>query len=165
MNVKKIVSIAAAALMSTGALALAAPGQCEHDGKSGLAMHGQMAEKLNLSEAQKTQMQELMTGFEAENQGLMDAMKQTRQQLADARKANDTAPATSLAATAEQQRADMKQRREAQHEKMLQFLTPEQRTQMQQMRSQMEQDRSERGERGVKRMKGRAHQGGAAKSR
>ena len=176
MNVKKIVSIAAATLMTTGVLAIAAPGDGAHCGvKSGHAKQGRMgekmnqghmAEKLNLTDAQQTQMKELKGTFHAENQSLMDAMKQTREDLRAARQANDTARAASLAATAEQQRADLQQRREAQHERMLQILTPEQRTQMQKMHETMK----ERGERGVKKQrmkkdgaKAHAHQSGSTR--
>jgi Spy/CpxP family protein refolding chaperone len=169
MNVRQIVSIAAATLITTGALAIAAPGEGAHGGKGGHEMHGKrgpmhgmMAEKLGLSEAQKTQMQQMMETFRGENQSLMDAMKQTRTELRDARQANDTARAASLAATAEQKRADMQQRREAQHERMLQILTPEQRTQMQQMHEQMKERRGNAMKKdGAKKMQHGNH-GGAA---
>jgi Spy/CpxP family protein refolding chaperone len=162
MRSKTIVSIAAAALLTTGALAIAAPGHGEKSHRAHGEKHGTMqqrlAEKLGLSEAQKTQMKDLMASFRAENQTLMDAMKQTREQLRAARQAKDTARAASLAATAEEQRAEMEKRREAQHQRMLQILTPEQRLQMEQMHEQM---KGRHGEMKEKRMDGHAGHHGA----
>lgn len=167
MKMTTIVSIAAAALLTSGALAIAAPG---HGGNAGAdmhgkgAMHGRMAEKLGLTDAQKTQVKELMESFRSENQALLDEMKQTRGELREARQAKDTARAASLAARAEEQRAALKTRREAQHEKMLQLLTPEQRTEMQQMHEKMQQRRGAKEERGkgMGGMKGHAHHGAGA---
>lgn len=145
-------TILVATLALGGALAFAAPGDGVHGSKHGkMGMHdgfGKMAEKLNLTDAQKTQMQETHQAFRTENEALFNAMRDTREQLREARQSGNTALASTLAATAEQQRAELKVKKDALHERTLQLLTPEQRAQMEEMKAQ----RAERGkQRGQKR--------------
>lgn len=137
---KRIVT--AAAVLALGAsLAFAGPGEGHKHGKQG--MHGKggaahmerMAEKLNLSEGQKIQMEELRKGFEVQNEPLWTAMKQTKTEMKAAHEAGDTARVEALRATVEQQRNQMKAQREAQHAQMMNILTPEQRTQLEAMKS------------------------------
>ena len=145
-------TILVATLALGGALAFAGPGDGVHGSKHGkMGMHGgfgYMAEKLNLTDAQKTQMQETHQAFRTENEALFNAMRDTREQLREARQTGNTALASTLAATAEQQRAELKVKKDALHERTLQLLTPEQRAQMEEMKAQ----RAERGKhRGQKR--------------
>jgi Spy/CpxP family protein refolding chaperone len=143
---KRIVT--AAAVLALGAsLAFAGPGEGrkhgkhEMHGKGGAAHMERMAEKLNLSEGQKIQMEELRKGFQVQNEPLWTAMKQTKSEMKAAREAGDTARVEALRATVEQQRTQMKDQRQAPHEQMMNILTPEQRTQLEAMKS-------ERGHRG-----------------
>lgn len=156
---------AAATLMTT--LAFAAPdgGERGH-GRHGMRGEGmqhrgahleRMAERLGLSEAQKVQMRELRESFRAETEPQRTAMHETMKQLREARQAEDTARAQQLAATLEGQRAQIRELRKAQHERMLALLTAEQRAKVEEMQAQREQRRGERrGRRG-----GREHRGGA----
>lgn len=141
-------TILVATLALGGALAFASPGDGVHGSKHGKkGMHGgfgTMAEKLNLTDAQKTQMQETHQAFRTENEALFNAMRDTGEQLREARQSGNTALASTLAATAEQQRAELKVKKDALHERTLQLLTPEQRAQMEEMKAQ-------RGERGKQR--------------
>ncbi|HVT43601.1 MAG TPA: Spy/CpxP family protein refolding chaperone [Thermoanaerobaculia bacterium] len=139
--------ITAAAVLALGAsLALAAPHGGKFHGKHG--RHGvdmsRMAEKLNLSEAQKQQMKELHEGFKAESEPFRSSFKQTKADYRAALEAGDTAQAESLKSTLETQRAEMDERRKAQHERMLQILTPDQRAQLETMKSERKARRGSR---------------------
>ena len=130
----------AAAVLALGAsLAFAGPGGGKmHGGKHGRggeAHMERMAEKLNLSEGQKIQMSELRKTFQTENEPLWTAMKQTKTELKAAQEAGDTARVEALRATMKTQKDQMKVVRQAQHEKMMTILTPDQRAQLEAMRA------------------------------
>jgi protein CpxP len=134
---KKIVT--AAAVLALGAsLAFAGPGEGKMHGKHGRGgeAHMQhMAEKLNLSEGQKIQLEQMHENFRAQSEPLWTAMRQTKTELKAAKEAGDTARVEALRATLTTQKEQMKAQRQAQHEQMLTILTPEQRTQLETMRS------------------------------
>lgn len=113
-------------------------------GKHGEANITRLAEKLNLSDAQKQQLEDQQKNFRESNQHRFEAHRDTMKQYRDARQAGDTARAEALKATLEVQRGELKQLRKAQHEAMLSVLTAEQRAQFETMKS-------ERGRRGHKR--------------
>ena len=161
---KTMVVLAAASLIST--MALAAPltgegergrrGHGEHGhGERGHSMRGhdgeelleRMAERLNLSEAQKLQIRQLHEGFRTQTEPQRTAMFETMKSLREARQAGDTATAQRLAASLEGQFAQMHEIRKAQHERMLALLTPEQRAKVEEMKAEREQRRGERGSR------------------
>mgnify|MGYP006206321851 CR=1 FL=1 len=133
------------------ALAFAGPGEGKrhgkrhgmHDGK-GMA---RLAEKLNLTDAQKQQMQEQRQNFRASNQHRFEAFRDTRRQYREARQAGDTARAEELKAALELQRGELDQLRDAQHTAMLSILTPEQRTQLEALKAERQEQRKERRER------------------
>ncbi|HUP64006.1 MAG TPA: Spy/CpxP family protein refolding chaperone [Thermoanaerobaculia bacterium] len=137
--------IAVAALGLTASLAFAGPGEGHgkrhgRHGKAGLSHH--VAEKLNLTETQKQQVDQLHKGVEASVAPLFESMKATKMQLREAREANDTAREQSLRATMKAQKEQIRQIHETQHQQFLSVLTAEQRAQLEAMKSEQ---RSRRG--------------------
>ena len=123
-------TIAAVAVFALGA-SLAIAGENWNGGHRGEAgMSGKMAAKLNLSDAQKAQMQDLRKSFHEQNKAFFESAKATRQQFRAAKDANDTAKLEALRPTMEAQRAQMKQLRDAQRENFRTILTAEQRAQL-----------------------------------
>lgn len=104
-------------------------------GQHGEAGFARLAEKLNLTEAQKQQLAEERTNFRASNQHRFEANRDTMRQFREARQAGDTARADALKQTLEVQRGELKQLREAQHQQMLSILTAEQRAQLETLHS------------------------------
>jgi Spy/CpxP family protein refolding chaperone len=129
--------LTAVAVLTLGAsLAIAAPNQGwgKHEGRHG-EWSAEFAQKLNLTDAQKTQLRDLNKSFRADNAAFFQSFHQTREDYRAAMKAGDTAKADSLKATLESQRAQMKQLREAQDSKISTILTPDQRAQWQQIKA------------------------------
>jgi len=129
-NSKWITAVAVAALSAT--MAFAAP----HDGGQG-GWHGKghgrhgfggarLAEKLNLTDAQKQQWIDLEKGFRQDNAAFFQTMRQTWQDFRAAKQAGDTAKMDSLKPAMETQRAQMRQLRDAQELKLAALLTPDQ---------------------------------------
>lgn len=129
---KTITAVVAIAL--SGSLALAA--QAEGDRSKTQGRHAKPMMKgshigagMNLTEDQKAQMKALHDGFRQEHAQFLETVKTTRREYSEAQRSGNTARAEELKATLAGQREQMKQLREAQHEKMLAILTPEQRAQ------------------------------------
>jgi periplasmic protein CpxP/Spy len=128
--------LAAAAVMAVSAsLAIAMPqegkegkGWGGHHGKRGF-MSEKLAQKLNLTDAQKQQIRDLGKAFHQDNKAFFESARQTRQEMKAAKEANDTARLNSLKATVESQKAQFKQLRDAQDAKILSVLTPDQQAQ------------------------------------
>jgi protein CpxP len=128
--------LAGAAVMAVSAsLAIAMPqegkegkGWGGHRGHRG-AMSEKLAQKLNLSDAQKQQIRDLNKAFRQDNKALFESARQMRQELRAAKEANDTAKLNSLKTTVESQKAQFKQLRDAQDAKILSILTPDQQAQ------------------------------------
>ena len=126
--------LAAAAVMAVSAsLAIAMPQEGKgwgggHRGHRG-AMSEKLAQKLNLTDAQKQQIRDLSKAFRQDNKAFFESARQTRQELRAAKEANDTAKLNSLKPTVESQKAQFKQLRDAQDAKILSILTPDQQTQ------------------------------------
>jgi len=142
--------VTAIAVLTLGAsLAIAAP----HDGKFGgkRGRHGMMgerlAEKLNLTDAQKEQIRAIKKETREQNAAFFQSFRQTRQDLRAAREANDTAKLDALKGTLESQHAQMKQIRDAEQQRVLSVLTPEQRTQFEQLKAQRAERHSKHGQR------------------
>ena len=165
----RTITTVAAALALTAGLAFAAPqggGERGHMGKKGHMgaghmgqgdhgkMMGRMAEKLELSEGQKIQMQQLHETFRTQHAPFRESMQATMTQLREARQSGDTARAQQLAAELEGQRAQMQTQRKAMHEQMLTILTPDQKAKLEAMKAEKKNRKGERKQRG-------AHQGGA----
>ena len=132
---KKIISAVAVVALS-GAIAFGAIdegagkgwGHGGHGRRGGMSAH--LAQKLNLTDAQKDQMKALHRSFREDNKAFFQSVRQTRQEMRAAKEAGDTAKVESLKATFQSQRAQMKQLHDAQQDKFLSILTPEQRTQL-----------------------------------
>lgn len=150
----KTFTTVAAALALTAGLAFAAPqgggerghkgmkghmGAGDHAGHMGKDDHGKMmghmAEKLELSEAQKVQMQQLHESFRAQHAPFRESMHATMTQLREARQSGDTARAQQLAAELEGQRAQMQTQRQAMDEQILTILTPDQKAKFEAMKA------------------------------
>lgn len=136
----------AVALALGASLAFAGPGE----GRRGpLGEHREhrmdrLAEKLNLTDAQKAQIEEQRNNFRASNEARFETHRDTMRQYREARKANDTARADALKQTLELQRGELQQLREAQHQAMLSILTAEQREQLEALKSERREHRGKR---------------------
>lgn len=130
----------------------------DHAGHMGKGDHGKMmghmAEKLELSEAQKVRMEQLHESFSTQHAPFRESMQATKAQLREARQSGDTARAQQLAAELEGQRAQMQTQRQAMHEQMLTILTPDQKAKLEAMKAEKQNRKGERKQHG-------AHQGGA----
>jgi protein CpxP len=157
MNKNKWMTMAAVLALSAS-LAIAAPhGGKDRGGKSG-GKHGRgefgekLAEKLNLTDAQKEQIRTIRTNNREQNKAFFEQSRATFEQFREAKKANDTAKLEQLKPALEKQRAQMKQFRAAERQQILALLTPEQRTKF----DALEQERGERhGNRGGRRERNR----------
>jgi Spy/CpxP family protein refolding chaperone len=147
MNKNKLITMAAVvALSATVAFAVPHEGRGGHHGRGG-ELGARMAEKLNLSDAQKQQIKDLQTNFRESNKAFFDQVRDTHKQMDAAREANDTARLDALKATAESQHAQMKQLRDQQQQRIAALLTPEQRAQLDAMKAEREARRAEHGKR------------------
>ena len=152
MNKTKWMTMAAVLALSTS-LAIAAPhdggGKFGRGGKHGRGeMGARLFEKLNLTDAQKTQIRTIHENFREQNKAFFEQSRATFEQYREAKKANDTARLDALKATMDANREQMKRLREQQHAQIANILTPEQRTQWEALKAEREQRRGERGERG-----------------
>lgn len=144
----------AAVVTLSASLAFAAPhegfkGKGGKRGRHGAEFGQRMAEKLNLTDAQKQQIEAINKGFRENNKAAFEGARELRQQFREARKANDTAKLDALKPQMEAQRTQMKQLREAHQAQILAVLTPEQRTQWEALKAEREARRGEkRGPRG-----------------
>jgi periplasmic protein CpxP/Spy len=108
----------------------------EHGFKGGRGHHRgagvseKLAQKLNLSDAQKAQIRDLQAKFRADNKAFFESSKATRQEFRDAKKANDTAKLEALRPAMEAQRAQFKQLRDAQQDGIRNILTADQRAKL-----------------------------------
>ena len=110
-----------------------------------IAFAGQrVPERLNLSDAQKTQWQELRRSFHQENRAFLESFRQTMHDFRAAREANDTAKLESLRPIVQANRAQMQQLREAHDRQLLSILNDEQKAQFQQLRAERQARRRHR---------------------
>jgi Spy/CpxP family protein refolding chaperone len=145
MKKKTISAVAVLALGATMAFATMHDGK---EGKGGWDGHRggfseMYAQKLNLTDAQKTQIADLDKNFRETNKALFEASHQTREQFKAAKVANDTAKLDALRPTMDSQHAQMKQLRDAQDAKIKTILTPEQRAQFDTLKAEREAHRSQ----------------------
>lgn len=140
MNKTKWVTMAAALTLSA-TMAVAAPHGGHGRGHRGAFLGARLAEKLNLTDAQKTQIREIQKGFRAQNQAAFESSRELRQQFREAKKANDTARLESLKPSLEAQRTQMRQLREALQAQIVAVLTPEQRAQLETLKAERKQRR------------------------
>jgi protein CpxP len=134
-------TMTAVAVFALGAsLAFAAPGDWKghegHGDKAGLSE--KMAQKLNLTDAQKAQVKDIEAQFRTDNAAFLQNFRQTMQDVRAAKQANDTVKLDALRPTVESQKAQMKTLRQAQREKIRTILTADQRAQLDAMKAQHE---------------------------
>jgi Spy/CpxP family protein refolding chaperone len=98
-------------------------------------LRGAVAEKLNLTDAQKTQLKQLRETSHQQNEQLFADARAKRQELRSLTEANDPR-ASEVKAQLEALRPQLKAAREQQHTAFLNVLTPEQRTQLEQWKAQ-----------------------------
>ncbi len=135
---KKSVITGVAVLALSASLAIAAPQQEKAWGghhHSRAEMSQRLAQKLNLSDAQKQQLADLHKSFREENASFLAQVRQTRQDFHAAKKAGDQAKIDALKPTLESQRAQMKSLRQAEEQKMMSILTPDQQAQFQALKA------------------------------
>jgi Spy/CpxP family protein refolding chaperone len=131
---KRSILSAVAVLGLTAAIAVAAPngnkgGHGGKHGKHGAERSARLAERLNLTDAQKQQWQSIEQTFRNNNKTFLEQSRQTMADFRAAKQAGDTAKANSLKPLVETQRAQMNQLRAAQEQQLAAILTPAQRTQ------------------------------------
>ena len=137
---KKKWLVAAAVVAVSASLAIAMP----HDekgwgGHRGKGTYGEkLAQKLNLTDAQKQQFRDLNAKFRADNAAFFQTFRQTMSDFRAAKEANDTAKLDALKPALESQKAQMKQLRDAQDAKILTILTPDQQAQFKALKAQHE---------------------------
>jgi periplasmic protein CpxP/Spy len=134
---------AAIAVTALGAaVAFAAPQQ--EGGKAwghghGRHMHGvfskRMADKLNLTDAQKAQVKDIMKAARQENKAFFQQSHADMKSFFEAKKAGDTAKMDALKPTIDSDRAQMKAFRTAQETKIASVLTADQNAQWQQIKA------------------------------
>jgi len=142
---KQLTAVAAVLALST-TIAFAAP----HEGKGGHRrgragqQYGQrFAEKLNLTDAQKAQVDQIRKSFREQNKAFFDSSRETFRQFHEAKKANDTARMESLKPAMQAAWDQMKQFRAQEQQQVLSVLTPEQRTQWEALKAERQQRRGE----------------------
>jgi Spy/CpxP family protein refolding chaperone len=144
--------IAAVGVLTLGAtLAFAAPqdgNQQFHHGRRHKGEFGaKFAEKLGLTDAQKQQVRDIRKSFFEANKPLFEQARATRKEFREAKKANDTAKLDALKPALDAQRAQFKELRAAQEQKIALVLTPQQRAQWDTLKAERAQRMQERKER------------------
>ena len=136
-------TITTLAVLALGAsLAVAAPQAQNGNWKGGEGRHHRgfmserMAQKLNLTDAQKAQIKDLNKQFREQNKAFFESARATFKEYRAAKQANDTAKMQQLQPAVDANKAQMKQLREAQRTQVLSVLTPEQRTQLEAWKAQ-----------------------------
>jgi protein CpxP len=129
---KKIATAVAVTLLGAS-LAFAAP----HDGGKGFGGHDQQfAQQLNLTDAQKAQIESIRKASREQNKTFFKQSRATMEQFFAAKQANDTAKIDALKPAMESQRAQMKQIRAAEDAQIAKVLTAEQNAKWQQLKAQ-----------------------------
>jgi protein CpxP len=133
-------TMTAVAVFALGAsLAFAAPGDWKgHEGHDRAGLSEKMAQKLNLTDAQKAQVKDIEAQFRTDNAAFLQNFRQTMQDVRAAKQANDTVKLDALRPTVESQKAQMKTLRQAQREKIRTILTADQRAQLDAMKAKHE---------------------------
>jgi protein CpxP len=136
MDIKKIARVSLFTLIAIAAFAVATvqPAEAHKRGKGHGAMIQKIIKKLDLTDAQKTRIKEIVEGFKTQNATLIEELKTAREQMRDARKSGDKARVEQLKAANQQKMEQMKAAREQMKEQILAVLTPEQRAQLEKMK-------------------------------
>ena len=133
---KKTIATAVVIVLA-GSLAIAAPngGKGGRHGKRGFGFSEKMAEKLDLTDTQKQQIRDLQASFREQNKAFFESARETREEFRAAKEANDTAKLEALKPALQSQHAQMKQLRDAQHQRVLSILTADQRAKLEAMKA------------------------------
>jgi Spy/CpxP family protein refolding chaperone len=135
MKNKWIAAVGVLALSTS--IAVAAPHGGKFGGKRGHGEFGaKFAEKLNLTEAQKAQIQTIRKETREQNTAFFEQFRATMEQFRAAKEANDGTKIDALKGNFEAQRAQMKQIRDAEKQRILSVLTADQRAQYEQFEAQ-----------------------------
>lgn len=135
---KRFVIALSIAAMSVAAFAT--PGRGSAEGHRRGAHFQKLAEKLNLSDAQKQQLKDLRAADKERNQQLYADLRAKVREYRQLRKANDP-KAESLRAEFQPLREQVRAARKASREAFLNVLTPDQRQQLEQLRADRQQHR------------------------
>ena len=135
MNKSKWFTGVAVLALSTG-LAMAAP---HGDGYGRHGKHGafgrEMAQKLNLTDAQKAQIKDISKSFREQNKATFESFRATMKDYRAAKEAGDTAKVNALQPQFDAAKAQMKSLRAELDAKIATVLTPEQNAQWQQLKA------------------------------
>src|ERR1051326_5707831 len=124
-----------AALAVAGVTAASDEGKHGYEGKGRQEMQQKLAEKLNLTDAQKQQWEAIRKASREQNAEFFAKSKETMEAFRAAKDANDQAKIDALAPAMQAQRAQMKQIRDAENAKLMQILTDPQKAQFQAMQA------------------------------
>jgi periplasmic protein CpxP/Spy len=123
-------------LTLTATMAIAAPHEGMGEGHHGKGMFSEkFAQKLNLTDAQKTQVRDLSKSFRAQNKAFFETFRSTMKDYRSAKESNDTAKVNALQAQFDSQKAQMKQLRTGLDAQISNVLTPAQRAQWEQLKA------------------------------
>ncbi|MGZ4778436.1 MAG: Spy/CpxP family protein refolding chaperone [Thermoanaerobaculia bacterium] len=123
-------------LTLTATMAIAAPHEGMGGGHHGKGMFSEkFAQKLNLTDAQKTQVRDLTKSFREQNKAFFETFRSTMKDYRSAKKSNDTAKVNALQAQFDSQKAQMKQLRAGLDQQISNVLTPDQRAQWEQIKA------------------------------
>lgn len=126
---------AVAVTLMGASLAMAAPNQGGWHGHHHGVFGKKLAQKLNLTDAQKAQVKDIVKASRQENKAFFESTRTTFKEFRAAKQANDTAKMDALKPTIDANRAQMKQFRAAEEAKIATVLTPEQNAQWQQLKA------------------------------
>ena len=115
-----------------------AGGEGGRHGRMGMDFVAMFGDKLNLSDTQKQQIADIQKQTREANAQFFATSRQVMDEAHAAREANDTAKLDSLKPALDAQRAQMKQIREAEMQKISALLTADQRTQLDAIRKEHE---------------------------
>lgn len=123
-------------LTLTATMAIAAPHEGRGEGRHGKGMFSEkLAQKLNLTDAQKTQIRDLSKSFHEQNKAFFESFRSTMKDYRSAKKSNDTAKVNALQAQFDSQKAQMKQLHAGLDAQISNVLTPDQRAQWEQLKA------------------------------
>lgn len=158
MNTQRIFRTAAASMIVL-AITIAATVHAQPGHRGGKREHGEqlekMAEKLKLTEQQKTQIKALHDNFKKEHEAQFNEMKSLREQMKALKGSGDTEKAAQLREKMKAAKEALKADREKLQQQIAALLTPEQRQQLEQLKA----ERKERHEQKKGKRKGGRQKG------
>jgi len=120
------------AALAVAGVTAASNGHGEHrNGEARQEMQQKLAEKLNLTDAQKQQWDAIRKASREQNADAFAKSKETMEAFRAARDANDQAKMDALKPAMQEQRAQMKQIRDAENAKLMTILNDQQKAQFQ----------------------------------